>query len=90
MSEFQSDITNKKYDEEGNELDKHGFKVKRYPDGMESVRIAVENSQMLCGLQKSTMEKLLKAEWSEVTTLDSRGRTSKKIMIEYDVKEKKE
>ena len=45
---------------------------------------------MLCGLQKSTMEKLLKAEWSEVTTLDSRGRTSKKIMIEYDVKEKKE
>ena len=90
MSEFQSDITDKKYDEEGNELDKHGFKVKRYPDGMESVRIAVQNAEMLCGLQKSTMEKLLKAEWSEVTTLDSRGRTSKKIMIEYDVKEKKE
>ena len=90
MSEFQSDITDKKYDEEGNELDKHGFKVKRYPDGMESVRIAVQNAEMLCGLKKSTMEKLLKAEWSEVTTLDSRGRTSKKIMIEYDVKEKKE
>ncbi len=37
MSEFQSDITDKKYDEEGNELDKHGFKVKKYPDGLESV-----------------------------------------------------
>ena len=32
MSEFQSDIKDRKYDEEGNELDKHGFRVKRYPD----------------------------------------------------------
>ena len=36
MSEFQKDIKNdKKYDEEGNELDKHGFRVKTYPDGLE-------------------------------------------------------
>ena len=34
MSEFQSD-DGKEYDEEGNELDKHGFKVKKYPDGLE-------------------------------------------------------
>jgi hypothetical protein len=34
VSEFQSDV-GKEYDEEGNELDKHGFKVKKYPDGLE-------------------------------------------------------
>ena len=50
MSEFQSDIKNKEYDEEGNELDKHGFKVKKYPDGLESVRKSVENCEQLCGL----------------------------------------
>ena len=27
----------KKFDEDGNELDKHGFKVKKYPDGVTSV-----------------------------------------------------
>ena len=49
MSEFQSDINNnKEYDEEGNELDKHGFKVKNYPDGLESVRKTVEKCEMLC------------------------------------------
>ena len=48
MSEFQSDITGKKYDEEGNELDKHGFKIKKYPDGLESVRKSVENCEQLC------------------------------------------
>ena len=31
MSEFQSDV-GKEYDEEGNELYKHGFKVKQYTD----------------------------------------------------------
>ena len=51
MSEFVTDIK-KEYDEEGNELDKHGFKVKKYPDGLESVRKSVENCEMLCGLDK--------------------------------------
>ena len=59
MSEFQSDI-GKEYDEEGNELDKHGFKVKKYPDGLESVRKSVENCEMLCGLDKNVMMELLK------------------------------
>ena len=35
MSEFQSDISDKKYDEEGNELDKHGFRVKKALTGVE-------------------------------------------------------
>ena len=87
MSEFQSDIT-KEYDEEGNELDKHGFKVKKYPDGLESVRKSVENCEQLCGLDKNVMMELLKGEWSESSTLNSLGRTSDKITIEYNIKQK--
>ena len=77
-----------KYDEDGNELDKHGFKVKKYPDGLGSVRASVENCQQLCGLDKNLMERLLKGEWSESSTLDSTGRQSQKIVIEYDIKQK--
>ena len=75
----------KKYDEEGNELDKHGFKVKKYPDGLESVRKSVENCEMLCGLDKNVMMNLLKGEWTQYSTSDHSGRTSKKIVIEYDI-----
>jgi len=78
----------KKYDEEGNELDKHGFKIKRYPDGLESVRKSVDNCVTMAGLDKKTMENLLAGEWSQFTTLSSMGRQSKKIVIEYDVTEK--
>ena len=52
MSEFQSDIKDRKYDEEGHELDKHGFRIKRYPDGLESVRKSVENCEQMCGLDR--------------------------------------
>ena len=88
MSEFQSDIKDKEYDEDGNELDKHGFKLKKYPNGLESVRKSVENCEMMCGLDKNVMAELLKGEWSESTTLNSTGRSSKKIVIEYDIKQK--
>ncbi len=74
------------YDEDGNELDKHGFKVQVYPDGLNSVRKSVENCVQMCGLDKRLMEELLKGEWSEATTLNSTGRMSKKIVIEYDIK----
>ena len=84
MSEFQSD-SGKEYDEEGNELDKHGIKVKKYPDGLESVRKSVENCEQMCGLDRNVMARLIKGEWSQSTTLDSVGRTSKKIVIEYDI-----
>ena len=93
MSEFQSDIKDikdRKYDEEGNELDKHGFKIKKYPDGLESVRKSVENCEQLCGLDRNMMARLIKGEWSEFTTLNSLGRISKKIVIEYDIKQKGE
>ena len=88
MSEFQSDIKNKEYDEDGNELDKHGFKVQTNPNGLESVRKSVENCETMCGLDKNVMAELLKGEWSESTTLNSTGRSSKKIIIEYDIKQK--
>ena len=90
MSEFQSDIKDKEYDEEGNELDKHGFKLKKYPDGLESVRKSVENCEQLCGLDKNVMMKLLAGEWSQSTTLNSTGRQSKKIVIEYEIKQKED
>ena len=90
MSEFQSDIKDKKYDEDGDELDKHGFKIKKYPDGLGSVRKSVENCEMLCGLDKNVMMELLKGEWTQYTTLDHSGRQSKKIVIEYEIKQKKD
>ena len=86
MSEFQADITNKKYDEEGNELDKHGFKVKKYPDGVTSVFRSVMNCEQMCGLDRDLMARIIKGEWKEYTTSDHSGRTSKKIVIEYDIK----
>ena len=89
MSEFITDITNKQYDEEGNELDKHGFRVKNYPDGLESVRKSVENCDNMCGLDRKLMERLVKGTYTEYKTLDQNGRTSKKIVIEYDVEETK-
>ena len=88
VSEFQSDV-GKEYDEEGNELDKHGFKIKKYPDGLESVRKSVENCEQMAGLDRNVMARLIKGEWSQSTTLDSVGRTSKKIVIEYDIESTK-
>ena len=90
MSEFQSDITDKQYDEGGHELDKHGFSVKRYPDGVESVRTAVKNAEYLCGLDRNMMAKLLKGEWTQYNTLDHAGRQSKKVVIEYEIKQKED
>ena len=81
-------VGDKKYDEEGNELDKHGFKIKKYPDGLESVRKSVENCETMCGLDRDLMARLIKGEWSESSTLDSMGRQSQKIVIEYDIKQK--
>ena len=56
-----------------------------YPDGLESVRRAVDNSVSLCGLDKNTVAKILKGEFNQYETLNSVGRSSKKIVIEYDI-----
>ena len=83
-------VGDKKYDEDRNELDKLGFRVKKYPDGLESVRKSVENCETMCGLDKNVMMKLLQGEWSEYNTLNSTGRQSRKIVIEYEIKQKEE
>jgi len=88
MSEFQSDIKDTKYDEEGNELDKHGFRVTVYPDGLESVRKSIQSCEQMCGMDRHMMARLIKGEYNEYNTLNSSGRSSKKIVIEYDVTEK--
>ena len=89
MSEFQSDIKDREYDDDGDELDKHGFKVKKYPDGLESGRKSVENCEEMCGLDRNMMKRLLDGEWTQYSTSDHSGRQSKKIVIEYDITEKK-
>ena len=66
--------------------DKHGFKIKEYPDGVTSVFKSVVNCENMCGLDKNLMAEIIKGEWNEVTTSDHSGRTSKKIVIEYDIK----
>ena len=48
------------------------------------------NCENMCGLDKNLMAELIKGEWSESTTLNSTGRMSKKIVIEYDIKQKKD
>ena len=60
------------------------------PGGLESVRKSVENCEQLSGLDKNVMAELLKGEWSEFTTLNSTGRQSKKIVIEYEIKQKED
>lgn len=88
MSEFAIDID--KALENAKKNDHNGFAKPVYPDGLESVRKSVDNCVNLAGLDKKVMEELLKGEWSESETLNSTGRMSKKIVIEYDIKQKKE
>tara|TARA_B100001996_G_scaffold284624_1_gene224954 strand:- start:562 stop:792 length:231 start_codon:yes stop_codon:yes gene_type:complete len=68
------------------DLDRHGFTIKKYPGGAESVRKAIENAEYLCGLDTPLVQKLIKGEYSEYSTLNSLGRSSQKIIIEYDIK----
>ena len=60
------------------------------PGGLESVRKSVENCEQMCGLDRNVMARLLKGEWNEYTTSNSMGRQSKKIVIEYEIKQKKD
>ena len=66
-----------------------GFKDTK-PGGLESVRKSVENCEQLSGLDKNVMAELLKGQWSEFATSNSTGRQSKKIVIEYEIKQKQD
>ena len=58
------------------------------PTGIESVKQAVTNCIDLAGLDKKLMGDIESGEWSEYETLNSVGRQSKKIVIEYDISTK--
>ena len=81
--EFSIDIDKALENAKSNDL-AGGFKDTK-PGGMESVRQSVENCVQLSGLDKKLMDELLKGEWSQLSTSNSSGRTSKKIVIEYDI-----
>ena len=84
--EFTIDIDKALENAKDNDL--AGSFIDKYPDGLKSVRKSVDNCVNLAGLDKKVMEELLKGEWAEYTTLNSVGRQSKKIVIEYEIKQK--
>ncbi len=65
-----------------------GSFIDKYPDGLKSVRKSVDNCVNLAGLDKKLMEELLNGEWNHYETLNSVGRQSKKIVIEYHITNK--
>ena len=67
----------------------HGINFNVYPYCLYSVYRSVVYCENLCGLDRNLMARILKGKWSQCTTGDHTGRTSKKIMIEYDIVEKK-
>ena len=84
--EFHLDID--KALENAKQTDLNGFTKDEYPDPLETVRKSLENCEQLCGLDKKTVETILMGEFHQYETLNSVGRSSKKIVIEYDIEEK--
>tara|TARA_B100001996_G_C18477238_1_gene522345 strand:+ start:333 stop:599 length:267 start_codon:yes stop_codon:yes gene_type:complete len=64
-----------------------GFEDKK-PDALESVRKAIDNAEFLSGLDHRLMKEIMAGEYNQYETLNSVGRSSKKIVIEYDIKDK--
>ena len=55
------------------------------PTALESVIKAIDNSEYLCGLDHKLMKRLMEGEYTHYETLNSGKRSSKKIVIEYDI-----
>ena len=81
--EFSIDID--KALENAKTTDLNGFVKDEYPDGLESVKQAVTNCIDLAGLDKKLMSNIADGEWNEYYTQNSVCRSSKKIVIEYDI-----
>ena len=86
--EFSIDID--KALENAKKTDLNGFVKDEYPDGLESVKRSVSNCIDLAGLDKKLMGDIESGEWSEYETLNSVGRQSKRIVIEYNITNKNE
>ena len=73
-----------------NFLDKKEEKEKEIEWDIEDMKRAYKDAaEQLCGLDRNVMANLLKGKWSHYTTSDHSGRTSKKIVIEYDIESTK-
>tara|TARA_B100000700_G_scaffold169309_1_gene186940 strand:+ start:412 stop:687 length:276 start_codon:yes stop_codon:yes gene_type:complete len=86
--EFSIDID--KALENAKTTDLNGFVKDEYPNGLESVKRSVINCIDLAGLDKKLMGDIADGEFNQYETLNSVGRSSKKIVIEYDIKVKKD
>ena len=86
--EFSIDID--KALENAKTTDLNGFVKDEYPNGLESVKRSVINCIDLAGLDKKLMVDIADGEFNQYETLNSVGRSSKKIVIEYDIKIKKD
>ena len=82
--EFSIDIDKALENAKNNDL--AGFETPR-PDGLESVKRAVYNSEFLSGLDHKLMKRIMEGEFTHYETLNSSKRSSKKIVIEYDITE---
>jgi len=85
--EFTIDID--KALENAKNTDHIGFDNPR-PDGLESVKRSIDNCEFLSGLDHKLMKKLQAGDYTEYITLNSVGRQSRKIVIEYDITNKNE
>ena len=85
--EFSIDID--KALENAKKTDLNGFVKDEYPDGLESVKQSVVNCIDLAGLDKKMMSDIADGKWNSYTSYTSSGMSSKKIVIEYDIKEEK-
>ena len=83
--EFSIDIDKALENAKTNDL--AGFENKK-PDALESVRKAIANSEFLSGLDHKLMKEIMAGEYNQYETLNSVGRSSKKIVIEYDINDK--
>ena len=57
------------------------------PTALESVRQAINNAEFLSGLDHKLMKRLMEGEYNHYETLNSSKRSSKKIVIEYDIQD---
>ena len=86
--EFSIDID--KALENAKNTDLAGGFTDKYPSPVESVKRSVINCIDLAGLDKKLMGDIADGEFNQYETLNSVGRSSKKIVIEYDIKVKKD
>ena len=82
--EFSIDIDKGLENAKNNDL--AGFETPK-PTALESVIKAINNAEFLSGLDHKLMKRLMEGEYNHYETLNSSKRSSKKIVIEYDIKD---